>query len=122
MITFAVNTNQTCPNAVDTDPSLPSDSTILRSRDICMGGRTRRGGASITVKVTEAYENRGQMSGDRVSAVWTLLDGSRQEEVAISTGCEAKFCLSGPHGTYRIDVLYIPCESYTIYPEYILLN
>jgi len=48
IMTSMATTNRTYLNAVDTNPSIPSASTILRSTDIAMGARSRKGKVNFT--------------------------------------------------------------------------
>jgi len=114
IMTSMATTNRTYLNAVDTNPSIPSASTILRSTDIAMGARSRKGKVSFTANVTVMDENRGSIGGATVSATWTLPDGSSVQQTATSSGGgQANFSVSSPGGLARIDVTNISKDDYT---------
>jgi hypothetical protein len=120
----SVNTaNRTYLNAVATDPSLPSASTIVRSSDISLGVRSKRNTVSFTGTVSVTDQNKGAVSGATVHATWTLPDGSMVSQVATSSGSgEAKFSVTGAGGIYRIEVTEITMDGYTFDDQHSLLS
>jgi len=114
IMTSMATTNRTYLNAVDTNPSIPSASTILRSTDIVMGARSKKGKVNFTANVTVTDENRGSIGGATVSATWTLPDGSSVRQTATSSGSgQANFSVSSPGGLARIDITDISKDGYT---------
>jgi hypothetical protein len=110
-------------NAVDTDPSLPNASTVLRSTDVTLNVRKKRGQVSFTGVVTVMDENKGLISGATVAATWTLPDGSTVQQTASTSGTgEAKFNVTGPGGLYEIEVTDISSNGYTFDPAHSLLS
>ncbi|MEN8205866.1 MAG: PQQ-binding-like beta-propeller repeat protein [Pseudomonadota bacterium] len=121
VMTAIATTNNTYLNAVDTDPSIPSASTVLRSTDINLDVRSKRDEVNFTGTVTVMDENKGLASGATVLATWTLPDGTTEQQAATTSGKgTAKFSLSGPGGLYRIDVTDISKDGYTFDPQHSL--
>ncbi|MFW2405105.1 MAG: hypothetical protein ACN4GT_10080 [Gammaproteobacteria bacterium] len=110
-------------NAVDTDASLPSASTVLRSADIYLDARSKGRSVGFAGTVTVLDENRGPISGATVSATWTLPDGSTLDQSTTTSGNgEAKFNLSGDGGLYWLTVTDIGKEGYAFDAEHSLLE
>ena len=123
VMTAIATTNNTYLNAVDTDSSIPSASTVLRSTDIKLDVRSRKNKVNFTGTVTVMDENRGLIPGATVLATWTFPDGTMEQQVATTSGSgQAKFSLSGPGGLYRIDVTDISKDGYTFDPQHSLLD
>jgi hypothetical protein len=110
-------------NAINTDPSIPSASTQLRSSSIAMRGRSKGRSVVITGVVTVLDENLGPVSGATVHATWTLPDG-RLVEDSTSTGSsgEAKFSFSGDGGLYWLSIDGITRTGYTFDPKHGVLR
>lgn len=114
VMTFVNGANKTYLHAVDTGTGLPSASTILRSTDITLDARSKRGTVSVTATVTVTDESGAGVPGAVVQASWTLPDGSVEQQVATtSRKGEAGFSVSGTGGIYRIDVTDISKDGYT---------
>lgn len=123
VMTFVNGANKTYLNAVDTNPSLPSASTIVRSSEITLDARSKRNSVSMKATVSVTDENGAGVSGAMVQASWTLPDGSvEQQVVTTSGGGEATFSLSGPGGIYRIDVTDISKDGYSFDSQHSLLS
>jgi len=123
VMTAIATTNNTYLNAVDTDPSIPSASTVLRSADIKLDVRSRKNKVNFTGTVTVMDENRGLIPGATVLATWTFPDGTMEQQVATTSGSgQARFSLSGPGGIYGIDVTDISKDGYTFDPQHSLLD
>ena len=123
VMTAIATTNHTYLNAVDTDSSIPSASTVLRSADITIDARSSRRKVNFTGWVTVMDQNKGPISGATVQATWTLPDGTTRQQVATTGGNgQAKFSLSGPGGLYWIDVTDISKDGYTFDPQHSLLR
>ena len=123
VMTAIATTTNTYLNAVDTDPSIPSASTVLRSADVTLNVRSSRRKVNFTGLVTVMDENRGLISGATVLATWTLPDGTTEQQVATTGGNgQAKFSLSGPGGLYRLDVGDISKDGYTFDPDHSILS
>ena len=100
-------------NAIDTDPGLPSASTILRSVDIDMSSKSRHNAVTVTGIVNVTDENRSVVSGATVEGVWTLPDGSVAAQTATTSGGgAAKFTIAEGEGIYRLTVTDIRLEGY----------
>ena len=110
-------------NAIDMDPSLPSASTVLRSTDITLSGRSKGRSVTISGIVKVLDENRNPVSGATVRATWTLGDGSTVD-VSTSTGSsgEAKFSISGDGGLFWLDVADIALSGYVFDPGHSVLS
>jgi len=101
-------------NAVATDPSIPSASTLLRATGVSLDAKSRRDKVNFTGRVTVMDQNLGLISGATVNATWTQPDGTTVDQVATTGGTgEAKFSLGGPGGLYRLTVTDIAHEGYT---------
>ena len=123
VMTAIATTNHTYLNAVDTDPSIPNASTVLRSADVVLDVRSRRNKVNFTGTVTVMDENKGLISGATVRAIWTSPDGTMEQQVATTSGNgQARFSLSGPGGLYRIDVTDISKDGYEFDPQHSLLG
>ena len=123
VMTAIATTNHTYLNAIDTDPSIPNASTVLRSANVVLDVRSSRRKVNFTGTVHVTDQNRGGISGATVLATWTLPDGSEQQQVATSGGNgQARFSLSGPGGLYRIDVTDISKDGYTFDPQHSILG
>lgn len=110
-------------NAVDTDPSLPSASTQLRSADIYLDARSRGRSVGFAGTVTVLDENRGAVSGATVQATWTLPDGSTVDDVTTTSGTgQAKFNISGEGGLYWLTVTDISKAGYVFDPVHSILE
>ena len=123
VMTYVNGANKTYLNAVDTNPALPSASTILRSSDITLNARSKRNSVSMNAAVSVTDQNGAGVSGATVQAAWTLPDGSVQQQVATTSGKgEASFRVSGSGGLYRIDISEISRDGYTFDPQHSLLS
>ena len=110
-------------NAVNTDPSIPSQSTKLRATSVEMDSRPKGQSVSVSATVTVADENRGVVSGALVSATWTLPDGSTvSESLETRAAGTVQFSLTGSGGTYRIDIDDIARAGYEFEPEHSILE
>ncbi len=122
VVTALAGGNASFLNAIDTDPSLPSASTVLRSSSIDMSGRSKGRSVVITGVVTVLDENRNPVSGATVNATWTLGDGSMVDVSATTSGSgEAKFSQSGDGGLYWLEVTDIALPGYTFDPDHSIL-
>ena len=74
VVTALAGGNASYLNAIDTDPSIPSASTILRSSAIDMSGRSKGQSITISGAVTVLDENLNPVSGATVDAVLRLLE------------------------------------------------
>lgn len=109
--------------AIDTDPAIPSASTLLRSSEMVIDARSRRNGVNFTGNVTVLDQNLGPISGATVRATWTLPDGSTMDQVTTTGGTgEAKFSLSAPGGLYYLTVTEIAKDGYTFDPQHSILE
>jgi hypothetical protein len=100
-------------NAIDTNPTVPSASTILRSTEISLSARSKRRSVSFNGVVSVADENLAPISGATVHATWTLGDGSTVDVSASTSGSgEAKFSISGDGGLYWLEVSDIVLDGY----------
>ena len=93
-------------NVVSTDPNLPAASTVLRSTDISISGKTRGKSASVSATVTVMDESRNTISGATVSGYWVMPDGS---EVPLSPtdtggGGQVSFSTSAGSGVHWLVV------------------
>lgn len=123
VMTARFSADRTYLNAVDTNPSIPNASTVLRATDITMNARTRRGIVKASGTVTVMNENLALLSGAVVNVTWTLPDGSTLQQSATSSGGgEAKFSISGSSGSYKIKVTGISMDGYTFDPDHSLLS
>jgi hypothetical protein len=123
VMTAIATTNHTYLNAIDTDPSLPSASTVLRSTDIALTARSKRRSVTFTGAVTVRDQNKGAISGATVLATWTMPDGTTRQQEATTGGTgQAEFSLSGPGGLYWLDVEDIFLEGYAFDPQHSLLR
>ena len=122
VVTALAGGNASYLNAIDTDPSLPSASTILRSNSIEMSGRSKGRSVAITGVVTVLDENLNPVSGATVDATWTLGDGSTVNVSVTTSGSgEAKFSQSGDGGLYWLEVTNIASTGYVFDPDRSLL-
>jgi len=110
-------------NAVDTNPLIPSASSVLRSSEIILDARSIGNSVRFDGKVTVTDQNRGLISGATVQAIWTKPDGSTVDQVATSSGSGlARFSLSGPGGLYRLTILQISKNGYEFDPRHSILE
>ena len=110
-------------NAVAIDPALPNASTILRSTEISVDGRSRKGSISANGDVTIQDQNRSSVSGATVHATWTLPDGSTVDQAATVSGSGiARFNVSGTAGMYRLTVTDIVKTDFTFDPNRSILS
>ncbi len=110
-------------NAIATDPSIPSASTVLRAADVVLNARSARRSVSFAGIVTVMDENRATVSGATVAVVWTLPDGTTQVQSAdTGGGGQASFKISGPGGLYRLTVTEISKPSYQFDPQHSILG
>ena len=72
--------------AIDTDPSIPPVSTILRSEAITITTKTRRGQRTISSQVDVVDENRSSINDATIYVTWTLPDGSTIDQVSLPSG------------------------------------
>jgi outer membrane protein assembly factor BamB len=122
VVTALAGGNVSYLHAIDTDPSLPSASTMLRSRSIDMSGRSKGWSVTITGVVTVIDENLNPVSGATVNATWTLADGSTVDVSATTSGSgEAKFSQRGDGGLYWLEITDIALSGYTFDPDRSLL-
>jgi hypothetical protein len=122
VVTALAGGNASYLNAINTDPSLPSASTILRSTSIEMSGRSKGRSVAITGIVTVLDENLNPVSGATVDATWTLGDGSIVNASVTTSGSgEAKFSQSGDGGLYWLEVTNISSTGYVFDPDHSLL-
>lgn len=105
-------------NAIATDPSIPSASTILRSASVDVSGKFNRKGASATGVVIVTDQNRAPIAGAMVRATWTLPDGSTVPAAATSGGSgEARFSASFPErGIFTLTVTDIVLDGFVFDP------
>jgi outer membrane protein assembly factor BamB len=100
--------------AFDSDPALGSPSTLLRSTDITLSGRSRRGRVTVGGAVTVQDESRNAISGATVFATWTLPDGSTAVQSAgTDANGKAKFSVTKGGGFYTLTVRTITKPGYT---------
>jgi len=110
-------------NAVDTDPSIPSASTQLRSAAFSFSSRSKRGTVTLTGNVQVLDENRAPVSGAAVDAYWTKPDGSTAAQTATTGGTgQAKFSLSASGGIFKLTVTGIASDGYEFDPQHSLLE
>ena len=110
-------------NAIDTNPTLPSTSTVLQSSAIEMSSKRRLGRVNVTGAVAATDENRSAVSGVSVSAIWLLPDGTAVEQVSETSGTGiAKFTVSGGQGLYRWIVNDISQVEYRFDPLHGILE
>ena len=122
VVTALAGGNASYLNAINTDPSIPSASTILRSRTIDMSGRSKGRSVTITGVVTVVDQNLNPVSGATVDATWTLGDGSTVTESVTTSGSgEARFSQSGDGGLYWLEVTDIALSGYVFDPDHSLL-
>ena len=122
VVTALAGGNVSYLHAIDTDPSLPSASTILRSNAIDMSGRSKGRSVVITGVVRVLDENLKPVSGATVQATWTLDDGSMVDVSATTSGSgEAKFSQKGDGGLYWLEVTDIVLSGYTFDPDHSIL-
>ncbi len=128
VVTAVASSDRTLPraflNAVNTDPSLPNASTVLRSRAITIDARARRRSVNFTGVVTVMDESRSTISGATVVARWTLPDGSIVEQTVDTGGSgQAGFKISGVGGLYKLTVTDISKgDQYRFDPRHSLLS
>ncbi len=115
--------SRTYLNAVDTDPSIPSASTVLRSSGITLDARSRRDSVRFLGKVTVSDQNRGLISRATVKARWTMPDGSTIDQIAkTSSSGLSRFSLSGPGGLYKLTVTEIIKNGYVFDAQHSILE
>lgn len=122
VVTALAGGNASYLHAINTDPSIPSASTVLRSRSIDMSGRSKGRSVTITGVVTVIDENLNPVSGATVDATWTLGDGSKVTVSATTGGSgEAKFSQSGDGGLYWLEITDIALTGYAFDPDHSVL-
>lgn len=122
IVTALAGGNASYLHAINTDPSLPSASTVLRSSSIDMSGRSKGRSVTISGVVTVIDENLNPVSGATVDAIWTLGDGSTVTVSATTSGSgEVKFSQSGDGGLYWLEVTDISLTGYVFDPDHSLL-
>jgi hypothetical protein len=123
VVTAVAGGNASYLNAIDTDPSIPSASTQLRSADIAMTAKSKRRSVDFSGTVTVLDENRQAVSGAVVYANWILPDGSIVDAVSTTGGAgEAGFTLSADGGLYWLEVTGITREGYVFDPAHSILG
>jgi hypothetical protein len=114
VVTALAGGNVSYLNAIDTNPSIPSASTLLRAVDIALSAQSKRRSVSMNGVVTVLDENLAPVSGATVQATWTLPDGSTVQVSTSTNGAgEAKFSESGDGGLYWLEVNDIVMPGYT---------
>jgi hypothetical protein len=109
-------------NAINTDTSIPSASTVLRAVDIKLDAQSKRHSVSMRGVVTVLDENLAPVSGATVNAIWTLPGGSTAAVSASTNGSgEARFSESGDGGLYWLEVTDISLAGYTFDPKHSML-
>lgn len=95
----------------------------LRSTNISLSARERRGSVRVTGKVTVEDENGTTIEDAAVYATWTLPDGTAQDQTA-TTNSEgvARFRVRDGHGTYTLTVVNITKAGYTFDPDNSVLS
>ena len=122
VVTALAGGNVSYLHAIDTDPSIPSASTMLRSRSIDMSGRSKGWSVTISGVVTVIDENLNPVSGATVNATWTLGNGSTVDVSATTSGSgEAKFSQKGDGGLYWLEITDIALSGYTFDSDHSLL-
>lgn len=122
VVTALAGGNASYLHAINTDPSIPSASTILRSTSIDMSGRSKGRSVSISGVVTVRDENLNPISGATVHATWTLGDGSMVDVTATTSGSgEAKFSQSGDGGLYWLEITDIALTGFQFDPVHSIL-
>ena len=122
VVTALAGGNASYLNAINTDPSIPSASTVLRSSAIDMSARSKGRSVTFTGVVTVLDENLNPVSGATVDATWTLGDGSTVTVSATTSGSgEAKFSQKGDGGLYWLEVTDIALSGYVFDPDHSLL-
>ena len=122
VVTALAGGNVSYLNAIDTDPNLPSASTVLRSVDITLSARSKRRSISMNGVVTVQDENLAPVSGATVHATWTLPDGSLVDVTATTGGTgEASFSASDDGGLYWLEVNDIVLDGYAFDPVHSIL-
>ena len=119
VVTALAGGNASYLNAIDTDPSIPSASTVLRSADIAMSGRSKGRSVVIDGVVTVLDENLNPISGATVSASWRLNDEVLANVSATTGGTgQAKFSQSGDGGLYWLEVTDIALTGFVFDPAH----
>lgn len=122
VVTALAGGNASYLNAIKTDSSIPSASTVLRSANIAMTGRSKGRSVAIDGVVKVLDENLNPVSGAAVDATWTLGDGSTVTVSATTNGSgEAKFSMSGDGGLYWLEVTDIARSGYVFDPAHSVL-
>lgn len=106
-------------HAIELDPALGSPSTLLRSVDIELRGRSRGSGVAIDGTVWVEDEGLAAVSGVTVNAEWTLPDQSSLIDTATTNGQGvAQFTVNGEGGFYTLTILDLVKEGYRFDADY----
>ena len=117
------NPSTTYLNAVAVDPTIPSESTQLRSTNIAMSTKSKGQSIDFIGTVTVLDENRNAVSGAAVHATWTLPDNSTVSAVVDTNNSgDAKFTVSGDGGLYWLEVTDIVKSGYVFDPDHSILD
>jgi hypothetical protein len=101
-------------NAIDTSAGVGTPSTQLRSAEIRLTGRSRRGTVTITGTVLVVEQNEAPLAGATTLVKWTLPNGSTQVQSATTgTSGVATFRVTGAGGSYRLEVTNLGKLGYT---------
>ncbi|MHC5112473.1 MAG: S-layer homology domain-containing protein, partial [Planctomycetota bacterium] len=111
-------------NAINTDPAIPSSSTLLRSaNEIAVTTKLKGQSVTIDAVVTVLDENRNPVPGVAVQATWTLPDNSTVTEVVTTNNSgDAKFSYTGAFGWYSLNVTDMVKSGYAFDPRHSYLN
>lgn len=123
VMTGLLGGNKVYLNAIATDPAVPSASTLLRSTDIDMSGRSTRKTVKVSADITVLDQNRGPVSGAAVTVTWGLPDGSTTSQTSTTSGGVAGFNVaSSDGGTYYLTVDDISKDGYTFDASHSILQ
>ena len=123
VVTAVAGGNASYLNAINTDASIPSASTRLRSTNIALSAKQKGKTVTFTGDITVLDENRGPVSGAVVHATWTMPDGTVADAVATTGGAgEARFTLSADGGLYWLAVTGIEKSGFDFDPAHSVLE
>jgi hypothetical protein len=123
VVTAVAGGNASYLNAINTDSTIPSASTQLRSADIALTARSKRRSVNFSGTVTVFDENRQPVAGAVVHANWIMPDGSIVAAVTTTGGSgEAGFSLQADGGLYWLEVTGISRDGYIFDPAHSILE
>jgi len=124
-LTVTDDAGATGSDAVTITATAPGACSVncLRSTDIALSARARKGTVTITGNVKVQDETGAKMQNANVDATWTLPDGMPSAQMATTNQKgEAKFTVAGGSGTYTLTVTGMSKLGFAFDPDNSVLS